>query len=93
MQTEDRKRQPLRQDLQDEQDGLPNREQSPNGEAPFLMSICFSILSILFILSNFDVLTASLRLRNAIFAGLAARGRGIKLGENCSSLWGGFGGL
>ncbi len=43
-------RQTLRQDLQDEQDGLPAQKRSPNGEALCPMPICFSILYILFIL-------------------------------------------
>jgi hypothetical protein len=42
MQMEDRNRQKLRQDLQDEQDRLPIRGQSPNGQALFLMPIFFS---------------------------------------------------
>jgi len=49
----------LRQDLQDEQDGMPIQKLSPIGEAVLLTRICFSILSILLILSDFDALTAS----------------------------------
>jgi hypothetical protein len=40
-------KQKLRQDLQDEQDGLPMREKSPKGERVFLMPIFFFIPSIL----------------------------------------------
>jgi hypothetical protein len=43
MQLKDRERKKFRQDLQDEQDGLPIRERSPNSEALFLMSILFYI--------------------------------------------------
>jgi len=47
MQTEKRDAQELRQDLQDEQDELPMRDESPNAETVFLMPILVSILSIL----------------------------------------------
>jgi hypothetical protein len=47
MQTEKRDRQELRQDEQDEQDGLPPRDEPPNGEALLLIPILFYILSIL----------------------------------------------
>jgi hypothetical protein len=50
--------QKLRQDLQDEPDGLQPRQQSPNSEARLLKQIRFSILYILFILSNPSFLTA-----------------------------------
>jgi len=46
----DRKR--FKQDLQDEQDGKPLKERSPNSEASWLLPTCFFILQILFILSN-----------------------------------------
>jgi hypothetical protein len=55
MQMEDRNKQTLRQDLQDERDRLPFQEQSPKGEASCRMPICFSIL---LILSNFDDLNS-----------------------------------
>jgi hypothetical protein len=51
---EDRDRQTLKQDLQDEQDGLQTQEQSPIDEGFSFIPICFSILSILSILSNFN---------------------------------------
>jgi hypothetical protein len=61
MQTEKRDGQELRQDLQDEQDGLPMRDGSPSGETIFLIPIPFSILPILFILSKFSSITESFR--------------------------------
>jgi hypothetical protein len=48
---------------QDEQDKLPIQKQRPNGIASSLMPIRFSILSILFILLKFPVLTPPPRLR------------------------------
>jgi hypothetical protein len=42
MENADRKN--LRRNLQDEQDGLPIREQTQNGEALLLMAMCFPIL-------------------------------------------------
>jgi len=57
MQIEERPRQTLRQDVQDEQDGLRLKEQSPNGGALFLMPTVFHPVN-LFILSDFIALTA-----------------------------------
>jgi hypothetical protein len=51
----------LRQDLQDEQDGLAIQKQSPNGETLILTPSRFPILSILFILSKFHALAESFR--------------------------------